>query len=171
MSADTPTAPTLRGPLGLQHNGGTMIAFFRLDLKRIAHDASDYCWPRPSCCSRCGHPTLWGHGYVLMIFVGFTDALRIRRYRCPLCGCIIRLRPKGYWKRYQSTAATIRSTVSMRLHTGCWPPGCVASRARHWLRALKRNALAVLGVPSLADLMAAFDHLVDLGRIPVSRTI
>ena len=35
VSADTPTAPTLRGPLGLQHNGGTMIAFFRLDLKRL----------------------------------------------------------------------------------------------------------------------------------------
>jgi hypothetical protein len=39
------------------------------------------------------------------------------------------------------------------------------------LRALKRQALAVLGVPALSDLIAAFDRLLDLGRIPVSRAI
>jgi len=148
-----------------------MVAFFSLDLKRIAHGASDYCWPRPSGCARCGHPKLWGHGFVLMIFVGFTDALRIRRYRCPSCGGIIRLRPTGFFKGHQSATATIRTALSTRLGTGGWPPGCVTNRARHWLRALRRHALAVLGVPALTDLMAAFDQLLDLGRIPVSRAL
>ena len=45
----------------------------------------------------------------------------------------------------------------------------MSSRARNWLRALKRQALAVFGVPALDDLIAAFDRLVNLGRVPVSR--
>lgn len=148
-----------------------MIAYFCLDLKRIADEDPGYCWPRPSSCARCGHPKTWGHGFVLMIFAGFTHALRIRRYRCPCCSCIIRLRPTGYFKGHQSATATIRDTLATRMGTGFWPRGCVTNRARHWLRALKRHALAVLGVPALADLMAAFDQLLDLGRVPVSRAI
>jgi len=148
-----------------------MIAFFDLDLKQIDQGASDCCWPRPSCCGRCGHDKVWGHGLVLTIFEGFTKAVRLRRYRCPACGCIIRLRPKGYFKRHQSAVAVIRATMTSRLKTGCWPRGCKTSRARHWMQALKRQALAVLGVPALADLIAAFDRLVDLGRVPVSRTV
>jgi len=106
-----------------------------------------------------------------MIFEGFATALKIRRYRCPMCGCIIRLRPRGYFTRHQSDTATIRAALSYRLATGRWPAGCVANRARHWLASLKRNALAVLGLPALADLMTAFDRLIELGRVPVSRAV
>ena len=98
-----------------------------------------------------------------VIFTGFIQALRLRRYRCPCCGCIIRLRPKGFFSRHQSAAATIRAALSARLDTGYWPRGCVSSRARNWLRALKRQALD--------DLIAAFDRLVNLGRVPVSRAV
>ena len=170
MNAATLTAPE-HGGRGGPKKSGNMIAYFGLDLKRIANDDPDYCWPRPSSCARCGHPKAWGHGFVLMIFAGFAQALRIRRYRCPCCGCIIRLRPRGYFKGHQSATATIRDTLAARLGTGFWPRGCVTNRARHWLRALKRHALAVFGVPALADLMAAFDQLLDLGRMPVSRAI
>ena len=106
-----------------------------------------------------------------VIFTGFIHALRLRRYRCPCCGCIILLRPKGYFSRHQSAAAVIRATLTERLDTGNWPRGCVSSRARNWLRALKRQALAVLGVPALTDLIAAFDQLVNMGRVPVSRAV
>jgi hypothetical protein len=106
-----------------------------------------------------------------MIIDGFTGVLMIRRYRCPMCGCIIRLRPKGYFKRHQSPSATIRSTLAHRLANGRWPQGCIGSRARHWLRALKCQALAVLGVSALSDLIGSFDRLCDLGRVPVSRAI
>jgi hypothetical protein len=148
-----------------------MIAFFDLDLNEIAQSSGDYPWPRPCCCGRCGHPKVWGHGLVAIIFEGFAAALKIRRYRCPMCGCIIRLRPKGYFKRHQSKTTTIYSTLSHRLTTGCWPAGCVANRSRHWLASLRRNALAVFGFPSLDDLMTAFDRLVELGRVPVSRAV
>ena len=148
-----------------------MIAFFDLDLKRIAQDASKCTWPRPPCCGRCGHPKVWGHGLVLTIFEGFAKALRLRRYRCPACGCIIRQRPRGYFKKHQSAAATIRNTLVERLETGFWPRECKTSRARNWLRALTHQAQAVFGMPAGTDLIAAFDRLVGMGRVPVSRTV
>jgi hypothetical protein len=148
-----------------------MIAFIELDLKRIASRDPDYCWPRPASCGRCESSKLWGHGFVAVIFARFAQALWIRRYRCPACGCIIRLRPRGYFTRHQSDAATIRTTLLTRLNSGYWPRNCVASRARHWLHGLKRQVLAVLGVPAFSDLIAAFDRLVVLGRVPVSRAV
>ncbi len=148
-----------------------MIAFFDLDLNQIAQGSRNYPWPCPGACGRCGHSRLWGHGLVAMLIEGFAAPLMIRRYRCPMCGCIIRLRPKGYFKRHQSSTAAIRHSLAHRLAVGRWPPGGSGSRARHWLRALKRRALAVLGVPALCDLIAAFDRLLGLGLVPVSRAV
>ena len=163
--------PPAQRQASLRLYGEAMIAFLDLDLKQIACEATDYCWPRPCRCGRCGHPNLWGHGFVFMIFDGFAHSLRIRRYRCPVCGCVIRLRPNGYFKRHQSPATTIRKTLAARFKNGTWPRNCATNRARHWLQSLKRHALAVLGVPVLCDLLAAFDELVALGRVPVSRAI
>jgi len=39
------------------------------------------------------------------------------------------------------------------------------------MTALKAKALAVLGMPGYRDLMAAFDHLVECGRMPVRRSV
>lgn len=94
-----------------------------------------------------------------MIIAGFLYALEMRRYRCPMCGGVIRLRPTGYFPRHQTDTETIRRTLSYRLKGKRWPRGCIASRARHWLRGLKRNAVAFFGLPGLDDLMAAFDRL------------
>ena len=106
-----------------------------------------------------------------MIFEGFDSALPMRRYRCPKCGCVIRLRPQGFFRRHQTDTATIRRTLDQRVVGGRWPRGCVTNRARHWLAALRRNALAVLGLPALGDLIAAFDRLLDMGRVPVCRSV
>jgi hypothetical protein len=164
------SSPANLEAVGLKRNE-SMIAFFDLDLNRIAHSSHDYPWPSPGACARCGHPKVWGHGLVPTIIEGFDAALKIRRYRCPMCGCIIRLRPRGYFVRHQTEAKTIRRTLWHRLVIGRWPRGCIANRGRHWLCALKRNTLAVLGVTGLCDLMAAFDRLVELGRVPVARTV
>jgi hypothetical protein len=155
------------------HKMGEMILSIRLDLKQIERQGRGYPWRRPARC-RCGGNRLWGHGFVQMIFDGFAQALQMRRYRCPVCGCIIRLRPEGYFPRHQSAVQRIRGALAERIAGGRWPadsgaPG--AARGRHWLRALKKNALAILGVPGLADLCGAFDRLIGLGRVPVRRAI
>jgi hypothetical protein len=88
-----------------------------------------------------------------------------------VCGCVIGLRPKGYFKRHQADIHTIRQALATRFVRGRWPAGFSANRARHWMKALKANALAVLGMTGYCDPMAAFDHLVECGRIPVRRSV
>jgi hypothetical protein len=141
-----------------------------LDLKKIARLGRDYPWPRPEAC-RCGNPVVWGHGYVAVCFDGFPDSLLIRRYRCPSCGCVIQLRPNGHFPRIQTAVTTIRHVLSVRITTGFWPSGTVTNRCRHWFAALKRNAVVVLGIGWAKQLMAAFDRLLVMGRVPVRRTI
>ena len=163
--------PQTRRPEASKHTSDLMIIFLVLDLKQIALNSRDYPWPQPDCCGRCCHPKLWGHGFVPMIFEGFAQALQMRRYRCPKCGCVIRVRPEGFFSRHQSDVATIRRTLEHRIAAGRWPRGGVTNRARHWLAALKRHALAVWGLAALDDLMAAFDRLLAKGRVPVSRAV
>jgi hypothetical protein len=114
---------------------------------------------------------VWGHGYVQVCFAGFSHPLEMRRYRCPLCGCVIRLRPKGYFPRIQTDAASIRRILDFRISTGFWPANTSTNRLRHWLVSLKRNAVAILGIAWGIDLIAAFDRLTDMGQVPVRRTI
>jgi len=163
------TAPKLRGRYSPQ-NETFMILPVCLDLKKIAQSARDYCWPRPSSC-RCGNPTVWGHGFVTVCFSCFSHPLEIRRYRCPLCGCVIRLRPKGYFPRIQTAEATVRRLLNCRITTGYWPACAITNRCRHWLAALKKNAIVILGIAWTKSLMAAFDELCSMGRVPIRRTI
>lgn len=95
----------------------------------------------------------------------------LRRYRCPECGCVIKLKPKGYFRQFQATIETIRFDIECRLRTGRWPVGCSGPRCRHWLRGLKRQALAHLGIKWLGELTWAFDRLIEMGKIPVSRVV
>jgi hypothetical protein len=147
-----------------------MILPIRLDLKKISLLGRDYPWPRPKAC-RCGNLVVWGHGYVPVCFDGFADCLLIRRYRCPNCGCVIRLRPKGHFPRIQTAVSTIRHLLEVRIKTGFWPAGATTNRCRHWLCALKRKAVVILGIGWGKRLMAAFDRLMGMGCVPVSRAI
>ena len=151
-------------------NVTSMILPVCLDLKKIAQSARNYCWPQPLSC-RCGSPTVWGHGYVLVGFTGFSHPLKIRRYRCPLCGCVIRLRPEGYFPRIQTAEATVRRILNYRITKGYWPADAITNRSRHWLAALKRNAIVILGIAWKKNLMVAFDELCSMGRVPIRRTI
>ena len=161
--------PKNPGPIGPPKTE-VMVLPIDLDLKKILQLGKDYPWPRPSSC-RCGNPMVWGHGYVQVCFANFSHPLKIRRYRCSLCRCVIRLRPKGYFARIQTAAAQIRSILDFRITTGLWPQGSVTNRCRHWLAALKRNAAIILGIGWSRHLIAAFDRLSAMGRVPVGRTI
>jgi hypothetical protein len=47
----------------------------------------------------------------------------------------------------------------------------MSERGRHWLRALKRQVLAHLGLLWQSRLIEAFDRLCRFGIVPVSRTL
>jgi hypothetical protein len=145
-----------------------MILFVAVDLKQVSVLGRNFSWQKPAICPCCRQSHLWGHGFADTYFEGYPAALPMRRYRCPACGCVIKCRPQGYFARFQTATATIRSHLAKRIATGRWP--CRASRQRHWLAALKRKALAYLGLDWLRSLVPAFDRLLQLHIVPVSRS-
>ena len=148
-----------------------MIIYIRTLLKDIFRLGKKFPWPKPERCPRCGHTRIWGHGYVDALFDGYDKALQLKRYRCPCCGCVMRLRPSSHLSRFQASTQTIRETLSIRIKTGRWPPDCPVSRVGHWLRSLKRKSFSLFGYSSGKDLIKVFDYLLLTGANPVSRSI
>ena len=148
-----------------------MILFIAAKIKDIFKLGKDYPWPRPERCPRCMSSVIWGHGFVLCYFDGFSEGLYLKRYRCPLCGCVLRVRPDSHFSRFQCSINTIRSNLTHRLRCGRWPPEFSRTRQGHWLRILKRKILVYLGLDWDEDLLEGFDSLLARGINPVSRSI
>jgi hypothetical protein len=146
-----------------------MIYNIEIDLKELSEKEKDYPWKKPDRCERCSSPRLWGHGFVEAFFEHFVAALYLRRYRCPECGGVIRMRPSGLFKRFRAGVNEIRESIDQRISKGKWPAVFSKSRQRHWLRALKNNVEAHLGLAAAKDLPKSFDALIGMGIIPVSR--
>jgi hypothetical protein len=148
-----------------------MIIFVKVKLKHIFREGKNYGWPRPELCLRCHAGRLWGHGYVPAYFDGFYQPVYLKRYRCPTCGCVIKLKPAGYLKRFQARTDIIRASISCRLKKGCWLPGVSRSRQNHWFKALLRKVRACLGDRWNRCVLEAFDLLIVRGQNPVSRSL
>jgi hypothetical protein len=146
-----------------------MIHFVDVLLKDIFEMGREFPWKKPDKCPCCGNWKVWGHGFVSAFFHGFCCALWLKRYRCPACGCVIRMRPASHFSRFQSSRHTIRSTLLYRINAGRWPKDSCKSRQRHWLKNLKRQKTAWLHWK--AELSQAFDLLLDQGRVPVTSAI
>ena len=159
------------GMVAAPNNGRILILYVAAAIKEIFSLGRRYPWVRPEQCPCCGGRRVWGHGYVLAFFDGFTEGLWLRRYRCPECRCVLRVRPEGYLNRFQATVESIRLSLTHRVLRGRWPPELSRSRQRHWMRALRRKVEAYLGKRWSGGLMEAFDHLLSLGKNPVSRSI
>jgi hypothetical protein len=148
-----------------------MIICFQVDFKRLFDLGRDYPWPKPTSCLRCEGCRLWGHGFVLAFFDGYNQGVEIKRCRCPDCGCVLRFRPLGYFKRFQARIKAIRLSIAVKTQTGKWEVGIGRTRQGHWFRALIRKIKAHLTDLWDKGILAAFDHLVEEGLIPVSRSI
>ena len=90
-----------------------MVIFSAVKLKELFEKERDYPWQKPERCPCCNDIRLWGHGFTDAIFDGYEQPLLIKLYRCPDCGCVIRLRPKGYFKRFQASIETIRRWIRL----------------------------------------------------------
>ena len=150
---------------------GKMVLFFAVKLKDLFEKGRDYPWQKPDNCPCCNSHRLWGHGFAEAIFDGYVKPLVLKLYRCPDCGCVIRLRPKGYFKRFQASIETIRSSITSKSIMNRWLPGISRSRQCHWFRALNKRLNAYLTGVWVGGVLAGFDRLLQLGQIPVSRFI
>ena len=68
-----------------------MVIFVSVKLKELFKKQRQYPWTRPESCPRCNDYKVWGHGYAQAIFDGYKQPLLLKLYRCPVCGCVIRL--------------------------------------------------------------------------------
>ena len=157
-------------PKGFSRNGA-MVIFFSVGLKKLFDLGRNYPWPRPESCPRCSSYRLWGHGYVSAYLDGYDQSFALKRYRCPDCGCVIRLRPKGYFERFQASIALIRSSIVSKAVGNKWIGGISRTRQRHWFRSLCRKVKAHLTDAWGQGVAAGFDRLCQMGQIPVSRAI
>jgi hypothetical protein len=148
-----------------------MIIFSSVKLKELFKKERDYPWQKPNNCPRCNSCRLWGHGYAQAIFDGFIRPLLLKLYRCPDCGCVIRLRPKGYFKGFQASIETIRSSIVCKATTNGWIAGVERTRQCHWFRFLCQRIKVYLTNTWREGIVAGFDYLLQLGQIPVSRAI
>jgi hypothetical protein len=148
-----------------------MIITVTVNLKKIFTSMQNYPWPKPSTCPNCNSFRIWGHGFVLAYFDGFQTGIYIRRYRCPDCRCIIRMRPAGYLPRFQASTSTIRSSLQTKIEQGQWQRCLSRTRQRHWHLGLLRRTKAFLKDNWKAGLMRAFDYFVLSGINPVSRSV
>ena len=149
-----------------------LIVFVEVCVKTVAALGRDYPWQRPAVCPRCGGVRVWGHGFVGAYFdEAGGEMVMVKRYRCPECRVVIRLRPTGYFRRIQASIAAVRACVAHRLGEGRWPPGSNSERQRHWLRGLRRQVLAHLGMDYGERLMEGFEELVGRGICAVSRSV
>ena len=148
-----------------------MVLFIPVILKTLFDQGRKYAWPRPADCPRCGSCTVWGHGFAEALFDGYNRPLLLKLYRCPDCGCVIRLRPEGYFKRFQAPIEIIRASILCKSTTHRWLAGIDRARQRHWFSALQKRITAYLTDTWRQGVVAGFDYLMQHGHIPVSRTI
>ena len=159
-----------RGPAGPTGNG-EMIIYCAVKLKKLFKKKRDYPWHKPQSCPCCSSCRLWGHGFAPANFDGFSRPLLLKLYRCPDCGCVIRLRPTGYFKRFQASIETIRSSIAYKAATNRWIAGINRTRQGHWFRFLCKRIKVYLGDTWRQGIVAGFDYLLQRGQMPVSRAI
>ncbi|CAO0821173.1 hypothetical protein DFAR_2180022 [Desulfarculales bacterium] len=93
-------------------------------------------------------------------------AIWLRFFLCPDCRAVIRLRPRGYWSRFQTLVKIFRQSLSNKLVAlGRWDPGLSRSRQRHWLKVLLRQVSLYLGSSWPDDLLGAFYWLSGHGQL------
>lgn len=147
-----------------------MIIFVDVDVKQLAMLGKEFPWKKPSKCPSCQSP-LWWHGFFFTYFSCLGEGIYLKRLRCPTCCSVHRIRPKGYWKFFQSTITSIFETITLKVTHNLWRPDLPRSRQRQWYYRLKRQVAVVLGFQFSDDLCIAFSLLVELGFIPVSSVI
>ena len=136
-----------------------MIIFYAVKLKELFKKERDYPWQKPEGCQCCNSHRLWGHGFAEAIFDGYDQPLLLKLYRCPDCGCVMRLRPKGYFKRFQAPIEIIRSSIVCKSTINRWLPSISRTRQGHWFRGLKKRIKAYLTDTFVEGVVSGFDTL------------
>lgn len=145
-----------------------------MSVKEIFRLGRKYPFPKPRACLRegCGSSRMWGHGFAARYFDECAGVVELRRWRCADCGAVYLMRPFGYWPRHHAPIRIVLKSLCHRVLRGFWDASLGFSRQRqeHWLRALKRNIPAFLGISFGGSLLYGFHALVPVLTVPVVRS-
>ncbi len=145
-----------------------MIIWAEVSCKELLRLGKEYPWRRPPGCPDCGGG-LWGHGFVRRYLACAPEGCWLKRYRCPHCGKIICLRPRGYWPRFWQDEMTIRSALQERQDRRRWRKGFCRQVGGHWRQGLARQVKKYLGL-AVELFPSGFVGLIVSGWVPVSRS-
>jgi len=145
-----------------------MIIECDVSIKDILEQGKKFNWIKPAKCPCCEDIVLWGHGVVFCFFTHLISGIYLKRYRCNSCGSVIKLRPMGFLKGFQTPTDTIRKSIRERLSNKRILYGPSRASQDYWLRNLKKNVRAVLGEEWKHRLLDGFEKLLKEGLIPVS---
>ena len=148
-----------------------MIINIRADIKQIFKLGKKFKWQKPIKCHHCKESKVWGHGFVLSFFDGFNQGLYLKRYRCPWCHTVFKLKPMGYFNRFQADTKLIFSSILNRIYKDCYLPGLSWNRQHLWFTALKRNISAYLSNSWNKGISAGLIELIRMGKNPVTSSI
>jgi hypothetical protein len=148
-----------------------MIIKCDVSIKEILEKGKDFSWIKPAVCPCCSDVVLWGHGFVLCYFSCINVGIYLKRYHCPGCKSIIKLKPAGFFKKFRTSVKVIKSCLKNRIKKKKIINRISRSSQDYWLRNLKKNIRAVLGEEWKHRLIKGFDKLIAEGFVPVSRSI
>ncbi len=148
-----------------------MIIECDLSIKDILEQGKKFNWIKPAKCPCCEDSVLWGHGVVFCFFAPLSSGIYLKRYRCNSCGSVIKLRPIGFFKGFQTSTDTIKKSIRERLTKKQILYDSPRANQDYWLRNLKKNVRAILGEEWKHRLLEGFDKLLKKGLIPVSCSI
>lgn len=144
-----------------------MVLHVAVDVQRLAELGKRYPWPRPKRCISCKSSRVWGHGYVLRYFEGFTHPLWIRRLRCPDCGTVYTLRPDLFYQRFRYSLAVVLASLMAKITDGFWLPSLPRQNQQYWYRGLRLQAVRFDNGPLTDGLL---EKIISSGFIPASHS-
>jgi len=123
-------------PQAPSQTDGLTVLYFAVDFKMLRSSGKGYPWPKVRRCPGCGGRRVRGHGYARRYFDEETEALWVKRYRCPDCGAVHTGRPAGHWRRFLADCQTIIESLTVKLQTGRWSARFSRQRQGYWWNGL-----------------------------------
>lgn len=148
-----------------------MIIECDVSIKEILKYNKKFKWKKPSVCPCCGDSVLWGHGTVLCFFTHISSGLYLKRYRCTSCKSVIKLKPAGLFKGFQTPVKTIKQSIMDRFAKKKYSTSAPRQNQDYWLRNLNKNIRVLLGESMKDRLVEGFEKILKMGFIPVSCSI
>ena len=145
----------------------SLVLSVPISVKDIALFGRSFPWKKPNCCPCC-QGTLWWHGFVLAYFSCLPEAIPLRRLRCSGCGCVHRLKPSDYFRRFRSSIQEIKESVLHRCEKKTWRPDLPRERQSQWWYRLGRMTSLMLGISFCKSPFHAFNLLMRQNCIPVT---